>query len=131
MENVSVHALARRVLFINGIVDLVAALLLFFPVFNLPLPGYDTYTSILAFVAGGWGVATLALGVVRIWSSYKPTTHILMVSGGIIEGILLAIFCVVNIQSLGITALQASLPLTVGGVFGVLNLIALLRMVGK
>ncbi len=53
----------RVVLFSNGVVDLIAALALFFPVLMLPLPGYTSYTSELAFIAGGWGLDAFSFGI--------------------------------------------------------------------
>jgi len=53
----------RIVLMTNGIVDLFAALALFLPVFNISLPGYNSYTSELAFIGGGWGIAALTFGI--------------------------------------------------------------------
>lgn len=46
--------LTRFVLFSNGVADQFASVALFFPLFNLPLPGYENLTNKLKFVAGGW-----------------------------------------------------------------------------
>ena len=118
----------RVVLFSNGVVDLIAALALFFPVLMLPLPGYTSYTSELAFVAGGWGIAAFTFGVGRIWTSFKPEFHRVMVILGLIEGSILATYCLINIFFFEISLLQAALPLVVGSVYGILYLVALLRL---
>jgi len=118
----------RVVLFSNGVVDLIAALALFFPVLMLPLPGYTSYTSELAFVAGGWGIAAFTFGIGRIWTSFKPEFHRVMVILGLIEGPILATFCLINVFFLGISLLQVVLPLAVGSVYGVLYLVALLKL---
>lgn len=118
----------RFVLFSNGVVDLFAALALFFPLLLLPLPGYKSYTSELAFVAGGWGIAAFTFGVGRIWTSFKPEFHRVMVILGLIEGPILATFCLINIFFFEISLLQALLPFAVGSVYGVLYLVAFLKL---
>ena len=120
--------LIRLVLFSNGVVDVFAALALFFPVLRLPLPGYPSYTSELAFVASGWGIAALTFGIGRIWTSYKPEFYWVMVILGLIEGTILTTFCLINVFFLEISLLQAMLPLVVGSVYGVLYFVALLTV---
>jgi hypothetical protein len=120
--------LVQSVLFSNGVVDLLAALALFFPVLDLPLPGYLAYTGELAFIAGGWGIAALNFGIGRIWASYKPEFYRVMVTLGVVEGTVLTAFCLINVFFLGISLLQAALPLAVGSVYGVLSLVALLTL---
>ncbi len=51
-----------------------------------------------------------------------------MVILGLIEGPILATFCLINIFFFEISLLQAVLPLAVGSVYGVLYLVALLRL---
>lgn len=114
------NPMIRPVLFSNGLVDLGAALALFFPVLKLPLPGYAAYSPELAFVAGGWGIAALTFGIGRIWASYKPEFHRVMAILGLIEGLILATFCLINVFFLKISFVQALLPLAVGSVYGVL-----------
>ena len=118
----------RLILLSNGIIDLFAALALFFPILNIPLPGYATYTSQLAFVAGGWGIAALTFGTGRIWTSFKPEYYWLMMVLGLIEGIALTVFCLINVLFLGISLLQALLPLGIGSICGILYLIAILTL---
>ena len=118
----------RFVLLSNGAVDLFAAVALFFPVLNLPLPGYASYTSELAFAAGGWGIATLALGAGRIWASDNPEFHWMMVVLGLLEGIPLATYCLIGVFLLEVSLLQAMLPLAVGSIFGALYIVALLAL---
>lgn len=120
--------LVRFVLLSNGVVDLLAALALFFPVFGLPLPGYPAYNNELAFIAGGWGITTLAFGIGRIWASYKPELYRVMVVSGLIEGVALFAFCLINVFFLGISVLKAVMPLAVGSIFGVLYFIALMTL---
>lgn len=114
----------RYVLFTNGVVDIFAALALFFPLLGFSLPGYSSYTSELAFVSGGWAIAALTFGIGRIWTSYRPEFYRVMVALGLFEGVTLSLFCLVNVYFLGISLLQAMLPLAVGGIYGALYLIA-------
>ncbi|RPH88888.1 MAG: hypothetical protein EHM72_11610 [Calditrichaeota bacterium] len=113
-------SVVHLVLFSNGVVDIGAATALFFPMFNLPLPGYSAYPIPLAFIAGGWGIAALTFGIGRIWASSMPECYGLMVNLGLIEGSILAIFCVLNVVFFGITLLQALLPLAIGSVYAIL-----------
>lgn len=116
----------RLILLSNGIIDLLAASALFLPFFNIPLPGYASYTSQLIFIAGGWGIAALTFGIGRIWASYKPEFYWLMMVLGLIEGVTLAVFCLINVLFLEISLLQAILPLAIGGIYSILYLVAIL-----
>ena len=95
---------------------------------NLPLPGYASYTNQLAFVAGGWGIAALTFGIGRIWASYKSEMYWIMVILGLVEGVILAMLCLINVFFLEIRWLQAMLPLAVGSVYGVLYFIAMFTL---
>ena len=126
MEKQKNTPLVSFVLLANGVIDLFAAIALFFPVLKLPLPGYTSYTNQLAFVAGGWGIATLALGIGRIWTSYKSEFYWIMVTLGLVEGVFLAMYSLINVIFLEISLLQVMLPLIVGSVFGILYFVSLL-----
>ena len=128
MQTRSTPRFVRFVLLSNGVVDLLAAAALLFPVLGLPLPGYSAYTSQLAFVAGGWAIAALTFGIGRIWTSHKAEFHRLMVVLGLVEAITLAAFCAVNVLCLGVSLLQAMLPLAVGSIYSVLYFLALLAL---
>jgi len=116
----------QYVLFTNGVVDLFAALALFFPLLGLSLPGYPYYTKELAFVAGGWAIAALTFGIGRIWTSYRPEFHRVMMILGLFEGVTLSLFCLVNIYLFEVSFLQAMLPLAIGSIYGILYFIALM-----
>jgi len=120
--------LVRFVLFSNGVIDLFAALALLFPVLKLPLPGYATYTNQLAFIAGGWGIAALTLGIGRIWASYKIEFHWIMVILGLLEGFILTMYCLINVLFLDISLLQALLPLAAGSIYSILYYVALISL---
>lgn len=112
----------------NGIADLLcAAALLILPRLNAPLLGYDPFDAQGAFMAGGWGVSTLALGITRLYTSTRPEYHGAMLLLGVVEGICLAIFCVAALLLTQITLAQALLPLLVGGIFGVAYAFCLVR----
>ena len=116
---------AAFALLTNGIADVLGAVALFFPLFGLRLPGYASYPHPLAFVAGGWGIAALTFGIGRIWTSFRPEFHRVMVVLGLFEGVVLTAYCVFNVRFLGITWTQAMLILSVSGVWAVLYSVAL------
>ena len=116
----------RMILLSNGVVDLLAAIALFFPLFKIALPGYASYTNQFAFIAGGWGTAAFTLGIGRIWASYKFEFYWFMVILGLLEGVILSLYCLINVFFLEISLLQVMLSLSVGSVYGVFYFIALL-----
>jgi hypothetical protein len=110
-----------RILAANGIVDLgCAAILLVLPLLRIPVLGYQVFDSQGAYMAGGWGVATLALGLGRLLASSRPASHPVMLAMGLIEGTVLALFSLLHVAFAGVPLMQASPPLAVGVVFGVL-----------
>ncbi|HER23743.1 MAG TPA: hypothetical protein ENO17_01615 [Candidatus Atribacteria bacterium] len=116
----------RVILLSNGVVDLFAAIALCFPVFKIALPGYASYTNQFAFIAGGWGIAAFTFGIGRIWASHKFEFYWFMVILGLLEGVILSLYSLINVFFLEISLLQAMFPLSVGSVYGVLYLISLL-----
>jgi len=120
---------ARYILLSNGIIDIFAAISLFFPVFKLPLPGYTSYSAQLSFIAGGWGIAALTFGIGRIWTSYKSEFYWVMVILGLVEGMTLSLFCLINVIFLDMSWLQVMLPFSVGSVFGILYFVSLIALV--
>jgi hypothetical protein len=127
MVNPEKAGLVRWVLLTNGIADLIAAIALFFPLLDLPLPGYSDYTNEIAFVAGGWGIAALTFGIGRIWSSYRPEFYFVMAVLGLLEGSVLTAFCLINVLFFDISFIQAIMPLSIGSIFGALYLLSLIR----
>jgi hypothetical protein len=118
----------RSVLFSNGVIDLISAMVLFFPVLKIPLPGVAIYTHQLAFIAGGWGIAVLTLGIARMWASQKIEFHWIMVILGLVEGFILSMYCLINVLFLDISMLQAILPYAIGSVYCILYCFALLTL---
>jgi len=126
METKKKISFIRIILLSNGVVDLLAAIALFFPVFKIALPGYASYTNQFAFIAGGWGIAAFTFGIGRIWASYKFEFYWFMVVLGLLEGVILSLYCLINVFFLEISLLQVMLSLSVGSVYGVFYFIALL-----
>jgi hypothetical protein len=128
METKKKISFIRIILLSNGVVDLLAAIALFFPVFKIALPGYASYTNQFAFIAGGWGIAAFTFGIGRIWASYKFEFYWFMVILGLLEGVILSLYCLINVFFLEISLLQVMLSLSVGSVYGVFYFIALLLL---
>jgi hypothetical protein len=78
-------------------------------------------------MAGGWGIATLALGVTRIYTSKRPEYYGAMLLLGVVEGICLAIFSITCFCFTRTTITQGLLPLMVGCIFGTSYLICIIR----
>jgi hypothetical protein len=115
------RSFARRVLAANGIVDIgCAAVLVVLPLLKVPVLGYDVFDVQGAFMAGGWGVATLALGLGRLLAASRPASHPVMIAMGLIEGTALALFSLLYVALAGIPVVQAALPLAVGAAFAAL-----------
>jgi len=127
MANPEKGGLVRWVLFTNGIADLLAAIALFFPLLDLPLPGYSDYTNEITFVAGGWGIAALTFGIGRIWSSYRPELYFVMAVLGLLEGSVLSSFCLISILFFDISFVQVMMPLSMGSIFSALYLLSFIR----
>jgi hypothetical protein len=116
------------ILLTNGIIDILcAAVLLILPQLKVPLLGYEIFDLQGAFMAGGWGIATLALGVTRTYTSGRPEYHGAMLLLGVVEGICLAIFSIACFLFTRITITQVLLSLMVGCIFGVSYLICVIR----
>jgi hypothetical protein len=120
------RALMARVLLANGIVDLgCAAILLVLPLLHVPLLGYQVFDAQGAFMAGGWGITTLALAVGRLWAAPRPAYHPVMLLLGLFESTALAVYSVLHLVLAHLPIMQVLLPLTVGVVFGLLYLVSL------
>jgi hypothetical protein len=116
----------RLVLLTNGIVDLGCVVFLgALPPLARPLLGYSTFDLQGSFMAGGWAIATLALGVTRIWTSSRAQYHAPMRLMGLLEGSALAAFVVISLCLARVTLIQALLPLAVGALFGAAYLVEL------
>jgi len=122
----------KNVLLVNGIADLlVAIVLIFFTYFGFPIPGYSNLDLVTIFVAGGWGIAALTLGITRIWASQMEEFYIIVGVCGLIEGFSLAVFSFIYLAIDRISYLQAILPLGIGVIFGIAYLVSLILLVRK
>jgi len=74
----------------------------------------------------GWGIAAFTFGIGRIWASYKFEFYWFMVILGLLEGVILSLYCLINVFFLEISLLQVMFSLSVGSVYGVFYFIALL-----
>ncbi len=103
------------VLLINGLVDILLAFMLIgFPLLGIGLPGLADPDPAERFLASGWGLATLVLGLARLWSWRKVEHRTFMGVMALLEGLLLATLCVVSLVLKTATLLQALLPALVG-----------------
>jgi hypothetical protein len=110
----------KTVLFLNGVVDILAAFLLIgFPAAGLPIPGYPELHYHTAYAAGGWGIATLTLGIARMWASRKPEYRWFMAFLGLFEAVTLSLYSVGRIAFSPTTLLQGAISLAVGAVFAI------------
>jgi hypothetical protein len=121
-------SLLGPVLLANGIVDLLCAAFLFIvPSLHRQVLVYQAFDAQGAYMAGAWGTAALALGVIRLWSSRRAQHHPAMLLLGLVEGLALALFTAVCILAGLLPLPPVLLPLCVGGVFGGLYVACLLR----
>ena len=112
-------ALLRTTLIINGVVDVICGMvLMILPLLHRPLLGYAIFDTQGAFMAGGWGVATLALAVGRIWGFSRPACHPVLLTMGVFEGTSLAVFSLLYLVFAQVPFMQILLPLCVGVLFG-------------
>jgi uncharacterized protein YacL len=60
-------------------------------------------------------------------ASSRPTFHLLSSVVGLVEALLLTLLCVISVAFLQVTLLQVCLPVSVGGIFSILYLVALVK----
>jgi len=107
------------VLLLNGIADLLASVLMIaFPPLGIPIPGYQEMPYQAAFATGGWGIAALSFGLARVWAFREPGFRWYMATVGLLEGVLLSLFCLARVVWSMTTLLQAALPLAISVLFG-------------
>lgn len=91
MKEKFADSFVSRILLINGTADLtIACGMIFFGRLMGASTGMELFTG------GGWGIATIALGLWRIWASGKPEAFWFTAIGGIIEGGTLVIYSIVS-----------------------------------
>ncbi len=108
----------KIVLQVNGVVDILAAVMLvLFPAVGWRMPGLNLIGPETAFAAGGWAIATLALGVSRIWAAYVPVFRRFTGAVALVEGTLLGTFCIVRLATGANPLSQVAMALPVGVAF--------------
>lgn len=114
----------KGVLLANGIVDLAcSAILLILPLLRIPVLGFGIFDVQGALMAGGWGLAAMTFGFGRILASSRPTSHALMRTLGILEGVALTVYCPAYAILAPAPFVQVLLPFLVGFVFAALYLV--------
>ena len=91
------------------------------------MPGWPDLGPETAFVAGGWGVAVVALGAGRVWAAFAPRHQWMWNVLGVVEAAALALYALVRLVFTPTTMGQVALPLYLGAVFTVLYILALVR----
>jgi len=110
----------KRVLLVNGVVDIcVGAGLVFAPKKFGGFLGFFGLPDYASFLAGGWGVAALILGFGRITASWDQKKWRLWSLLGLLEGSILAVFCLRYWLGGVLTFHQVSVPLLIGAVFAI------------
>ena len=114
-------SLIKYVLFINGIVDIICAIVLIavLPILGFKFPGYPKLPYYAAYIAGAWGIASLSFGVARIWASKNPKYYWFMIVIGLLEGSTLTLYSLGNMLWNSVTLLQAIIPLVIGLSFAI------------
>jgi hypothetical protein len=127
MANPRIERYLEVVLLSNGAVDVLGAVLMIaFPPFGLPIPGYQQLHYQTAFAVGGWGIAAFSFGVARLWASRQPAYRWYMATVGVLEGALLSLYCLARVGCSPTTLPEAALPLSISLVFGLAYAAALL-----
>jgi len=100
---------------VNGIADITLAIcLIFLPRLLAQILQFEDFNDSFRFLAGGYGIAVLCLGLTRIWVAIKNTFFWETVILGLIEGSLLGTFCLISIIMTEITFINAFLSMFIG-----------------
>jgi hypothetical protein len=119
MAQITSDKFVKIILLINGIIDIIMGLVM---IFGGSLMGGTT--SLEFYIAGGWGIGTLALGIWRIWASKNPETYWFTAMGGIFEGGILAIYSIIAIPIYSLTIMDTGISLAMGTTFSILYIVA-------
>ena len=105
----------RISMIINGIVDILMAFcLIIIPRLFAQILQFNNFNASFRFLAGGYGIAALCLGLSRIWVAIKNTFLWETVLIGFNEGFLLGTFCLSMVIYSEITLINAFLPMLIG-----------------
>ena len=100
---------------INGIADISLAIcLIFLPKYLAQILQFADFNDGFRFLAGGYGIAVLCLGLTRIWVANKHTFFWETVILGLIEGSLLGTFCIISIIVTETTFINVFLSMFIG-----------------
>jgi len=106
---------------INGIADIVLAIcLIFIPRYLAQILQFEDFNDGFRFLAGGYGIAVLCLGLTRIWVANKHIFFWETVILGLIEGSLLGTFCIISIIVTETTFINVFLSMFIG--FGFMSI---------
>ena len=119
MPDIDTEKFVKTLLLVNGVADSLIALGM---IFLGSIMGATTGLEFYA--AGGWGIATFALGLWRIWASKHPEAFWFTAMGGIIEGGILALFSVIAIPLYSLELSDTIISLLFGFTFTCLYLVA-------
>ena len=119
MPDIDTDKFVKTLLLVNGVADSLIALGM---IFLGRVMGATTGMEFYA--AGGWGIATFALGLWRIWASKHPEAFWFTAMGGIIEGGVLALFSVIAIPLYSLELSDTIISLLFGFTFSSLYIAA-------
>lgn len=127
MEQEKLEHRVKITLIINGIVDIaIAFCLIIIPRLFAQILQFEDFNESFRFLAGGYGIATLSLGITRIWVAKKNSFLWETVLVGFIEGFLLGTFCMAMVLYTEITIINAFLPILIGFGFMIIFLLFLI-----
>ncbi len=75
---------------------------------------FSEFTDAFRFLAGGWGIAAVCLGVTRFWVGRSGEFVWPTVIFGVMEGSMLGTFCVVLVFATSLTLVNVLLPMLMG-----------------
>jgi hypothetical protein len=109
----------KKLLLINGIADLFAAVMLI--VLVKPVGDILGFASLdeVTYLSGGWGMGVLSFAFIRIYASKSPESYPLMLLFGLFEAISLFIYCIIIMLVTSITVIQAGFSLGMAVIFGI------------
>ena len=110
----------KKVLLVNGVMDIATGIpLLFFPVMFSSLMQFSDINDAFRFLAGGWGIAAICLGVTRFWVGWSGEFVWPTVILGVMEGSMLGTFCVILVFATSLTLVNVVLAMLMGYGFAI------------
>ena len=113
------QSFVKNVLLINGLINIgVGLCLIFLPIQMANWLGYPQLPDYMPFVIGGWGIASLTLGLGRTSASRDKRKYRLWAFLGLLEGFVLSLFCLRYWLGGALTFRQVSVPFLIAVFFG-------------